>query len=110
MKNHVGRINSVSAAITFDPTVRISISLVFKKLKIHTFPGTPRSAQLEFGKAFKCAIKFGIEKLENDKIADISLAAPKGALGTFLHLKCLKRLLPDQILMGMNFGVLGYIL
>ena len=109
MKNHVGRTSSILEAITFDSIVRISIYLVFRKLKVHTFPRTARSAQSESGKAFKCAMKFRIEKLEDDKIADISPVAPKGALGTFLPLKCLKCLLPDQILIGMNFGVLGHI-
>ena len=109
MKILVGHISSVLEAINFDLTIRISISLVFRKLKVHTFPGTARSAQSKSGKAFKCAIKVRTEKLEDDKIADISPMAPKGALGTFLPLKCLKCLLPDQILIGMNFGVLGHI-
>ena len=78
---------------------------MFWKLDIRIFLGTLRSVQLEFNKAFNYAIEFITEKLEKDKIADISPATLKGAPSTFLPIKCLKRPLPDEILMGMNFGV-----
>ena len=49
-----------------------SISLVFWKLYIQSFLGTPRSIQFESGKTFKYAFKAGPEKAE---IADVSRVA-----------------------------------
>ena len=59
-------------AITFDPTMGFSISLLFKKLDIQIFSRTPRLAQSEFGKAFKYVVKVGTKKREEGKIVDIS--------------------------------------
>ena len=44
-ENRAKRISTLLEAITFDPTVGFSISLVFWKLDIYSFPRTPRLAQ-----------------------------------------------------------------
>ena len=78
LKDRVGRVSLLLEAISFDPTIGFSISLVFWKLYIHTFPETPRLAQSESRKVHRYAIKVREEK---DKIADASvpdLAHPKG--------------------------------
>ena len=80
--------------ITFDPTVGISISLVFQKLDIQKFLGTLRSTQSEFGKTFKYVIKFGWEK---DEIADVSILNPmhvKGVPSLRKHAKSLCMCMP----------------
>ena len=64
-ENCAEHINTLPEAITFHPTVVISISLVFRKLYIHTFPRTLRSAQSEFDKTFTYVIKTKIEKSQD---------------------------------------------
>lgn len=49
-------------AISFDPTIKISTSLVFWNLDIQVFPWKPRSAQLEFRKTFKYASEVKLRK------------------------------------------------
>jgi len=69
-------------AITFDIVIEFSISLVFWKLDIQSFPRTPRSAQSEFEKAFKYAIEVRTEKLEEkNMIADVSKPDPAATKG-----------------------------
>ena len=63
-------VNTLPEAVTFDPTIGILISFIFWKLNIQTFPGTPRSTQLESKNTFEYAIKV---KWEKDKIADVSV-------------------------------------
>ena len=80
IENHGKYINTVPEAITFDPTVGFSISLVFWKLDIQSFPRTLRSTQSESRKAFKYTSEVNQEKA---KIADVSRVAsnrrkPKG--------------------------------
>jgi len=71
-------INSLPKAITFDPTINISFSLVFWKLDIHIFLRTLRSTQLEFGKAFKYASKAEPEKEPRLLMSTLDPAATKG--------------------------------
>jgi len=49
--------NTLLKAITLDLTVGFLISLVFSKLDIQIFPGTPRSTRSNFRKAFKYVSK-----------------------------------------------------
>ena len=51
-----------SSLAKFDLTVRISISLMFWKLDINIFIGTPRSAQSESEKTFKYAFEVELGK------------------------------------------------
>ena len=51
-----------SSLTKFDLTVRISISLMFWKLDINIFIGTPRSAQSESEKTFKYAFEVELGK------------------------------------------------
>ena len=69
-------ISTLPKVITFDPTILILMYLVFWKLDIHIFPGTPRSLQSKSGKTSKCATKVKTEKVHKDEIADISQAQP----------------------------------
>ena len=71
LKNHVEHISTLPKAITFDPTIGVSISLVFWKLDIHKFPRTSRSTQSESKKAIKYAIEVRTEKQEK-KIANVN--------------------------------------
>ena len=48
-KNRVGGISLLPKAITFDPTVRFSVSLVFQKLDVQRFPIKPRSVNRSEG-------------------------------------------------------------
>ena len=52
LENHAKRISSLPDAITFYSTVEFPSSLVFQKLHIQTFLGTPRSTQSKPKKAF----------------------------------------------------------
>ena len=58
LENCARHVSSLPKAITFDPAIGISFSLVLWKLDIQTFLGTSRSGQLEFEKTFKYATKF----------------------------------------------------
>ena len=66
----------LTKAVTFDPTIGFSISLVFWKLDIQSFPRTPI--------AFKYAIKVKTKKREKDKIADVSQVDPAYLVATGL--------------------------
>lgn len=61
--------STLPKAITFDPTVGFSIYLVFWKLDIQKFPGTPRSAQSKSGKAFKYVFKAGLVKARTANVS-----------------------------------------
>ena len=61
-ENRTGCVSSLPKTIAFDSTVGFSNCQVFWKLDIHTFPGIPRSTQLEFGKAFKSTIECRTKK------------------------------------------------
>ena len=56
-ENHKKHVSTLPEIITFDPTIGFSITLLFWKLDIWSFPGTPRLAQSESGKAFKYVSK-----------------------------------------------------
>ena len=64
-ENCVERISTLPESITFYPTIGISISLVFRKLYILTFPRTLRSAQSESDKIFTYLIKTKTEKSQD---------------------------------------------
>ena len=109
LENHVERISRLPDAITFDPTVGISISLVFQKLYIQNFLGTPREAQSESRKAFKQVIKVRREK---DEIANVSLVNTAATMWLQSLRKRAKSLFnpPNpQISKTVNFGNFGEI-
>ena len=71
-ENCAKHVRMLLEAITFDLTVGFSISLVFWKLDIYIFLGTPRLVQSKFGKIFKYASKVRLEKGET---ADVNKGA-----------------------------------
>ena len=75
-ENREKHTSTLSRVITFDLIVRILISLVFWKLDIYSFLGTPRSPQSKSRKTSKCMFKRKIEKVQEDKIANINHAQP----------------------------------
>jgi len=52
LENCAKRVSLLPEAITFDLIVRFPISLVFRKLNIQKFTGTPKSTQSKSEKAF----------------------------------------------------------
>ena len=65
LENHVEHISTIPESVTFNPTFKISTSLVFWKLEIQIFSGSPRLAKSEFRKTSKYAIKVRIEKSQS---------------------------------------------
>ena len=70
LQNRLKRISSLPKAITFDPTVEISFSLVFWKLDIQIFPRTPRSTQSSLERHPNMRSKSELEKV---KATDVSI-------------------------------------
>ena len=70
LQNRLKRISSLPKAITFDPIVEISFSLVFWKLDIQIFPRTPRSTQSSLERHPNMRSKSELEKV---KATDVSI-------------------------------------
>ena len=79
-ENREKRISTLPEVITFDPTIGILISLAFWKIDIQIFPGTPRLPQYTSKKTSKCASKFKIEKVQQDKFANVTMTSTRWPL------------------------------
>ena len=84
---------------------------MFWKLNIQTFPGTPISAQSEFGKAFTSVTEVKTKKLkEKYKITNVSILDPTATQGPPAS-KCMpnsyKYPLDPQISKKKKFGHFG---
>ena len=78
LKNHAKHVSMLPMAITFDPTIRFSISLVLWKLDNQSFP---RRDQLNpsLGRPLNMCPKLDQEKAENANVSRVGwLAALQG--------------------------------
>ena len=86
-ENCAKHVSMLLEAITFDLTVGFSISLVFWKLDIYIFLGTPRLVQSKFGKILKYASKVRLEKGET---ADVNKGGQQHLCGCRPYKACQK--------------------